>query len=207
MPLTWLAETLRHYGIPKILKIIQGLYKNTKCHVIHTFHTRAILQCTYRTTPSSPVIPYLLNSHRLEDENIDDTSLRNPMITHYKAKRPWLRRWCGPPIPSIPAHTTKDIGLYETAKTTGLEINTNKTKPFRVDTQNTAAIMLKINSIDDISNFTCLVSEVSFQNIVAAMRRDIKARLWKVRQVTLRPIWSSRNISIKTKLRIYKTNV
>ena len=51
--------------------------------------------------------------------------------------------------------------LCETAKPTGLEINPNKTKSLRENTQNTVAIMLKGNSIEDVSNFTYVGNVVS----------------------------------------------
>ena len=86
----------------------------------------------------------------------------------------------------------KTLALYETAKSTGLEINTKipkkNTKSLRISTQNTAAYMHKGNSIEDISNSTYVGSVVSKNG---GADEDMKARLGKARQafVTLRPIW------------------
>ncbi|XP_022330246.2 uncharacterized protein LOC111128732 [Crassostrea virginica] len=105
-------------------------------------------------------------------------------------------------IPPIPTHPTE----YVTAKSTGLEININKTKSLRINTHNTAAIVLNGKSIEDVNNFTYLGSIVSKNG---GANEDIIARLGKARHafITLRPTWRSRNISRKTKLRIFETNV
>ena len=55
----------------------------------------------------------------------------------------------------------KTSALYVTAKSTGLEINTNKTKSLRTNTHNTAAITINGKSIEDVNNFTYLGSIVS----------------------------------------------
>ena len=66
--------------------------------------------------------------------------------------------------------------------------------------------MLNGDSIEDVRNFTYLGGGVSKN---WDFDEDIKARLWKARKafVTLRLIWRSINISLKTKPRIYETNV
>jgi hypothetical protein len=100
----------------------------------------------------------------------------------------------------------KTSALYNTAKSTGLEINTSKTKSLRINTQNNSAIKLDSQSIEDVNQFTYLGSIVSKNG---GADNDIKSRFGKVRHafVTLRPLWKNKNISQKTKLRIFETNV
>ena len=60
--------------------------------------------------------------------------------------------------------------------------------------------------IEDVEQFTNLGSVVSRDG---GTDRDIKSRIWKATAAfkTLRPTWTSQVISIKTKLRIFNTNV
>ena len=97
----------------------------------------------------------------------------------------------------------KTSALYVTAKSTGLEINTNKTKSLRINTHNTAAITINGKSIEDVNNFTYLGSIVSKHG---GANKDIRARLGKARHafITLRPI--KRQISSTVRFRNLETD-
>ena len=71
---------------------------------------------------------------------------------------------------------------------------------------NKNSIHLKGEDIEDVEQFTYLGSVVSRDG---GTDRDIKSRVEKVTAAfkTLRPIWTSQVISVKTKLRILNTIV
>ena len=70
---------------------------------------------------------------------------------------------------------------------------------------NKNSIQLRGEDIEDVEQFTYLGSVVSRDG---GTDRDIKSRLGKAIAAykTLRPIWTSQVISVKTKLRIFSTN-
>lgn len=203
-----LWKVLCHYGIPdKLVKIIQGLHYNNKCQVIHnstlspsfSVHTGVRQGCLLSPLIFSVVIDWIMRTAmtpprgiqwsltaKLEDLDFaDDVSLLSHQFQQIQLKT---------------------AVLYNTAKSTGLEINTSKTKSLRINTQNISAITLDGQSIEDVKQFTYLGSIVSKNG---GADEDIKSRLGKARHafVTLRPIWKNKNISQKTKLRIFETNV
>lgn len=94
----------------------------------------------------------------------------------------------------------KTESLQTVARSTGLEINTTKTKCLRINAQNDSPL------IQDVDSFTYLGSIVIK---TGGADQDIKSRIGKARHafVTLRAIWKSSNINLKTKIRIFEKNV
>jgi hypothetical protein len=81
-----------------------------------------------------------------------------------------------------------------------------KTKNLRINAQQNDPITLSGDDIEDVSHFTYLGSIV---NTTGGADEDIRVRKGKDRQAFIisRPVWRNRNVSLKTKLRIFETNV
>ena len=92
------------------------------------------------------------------------------------------------------------------AKRVGLKINTQKTKTMRINAINQEHIHIGEQDIDEVDQFTYLGATVCKEG---GGMKDLKNRLSKARSsfVKLKKIWSSNSISMKTKLKLFKTLV
>ena len=92
------------------------------------------------------------------------------------------------------------------ARSTGLEINVNKTKCLRINHGNTQSIQMDGRAIEDVDSFTYLGSMVSK---TGGTEEDVKARIGKARHAfaMLRPVWKNANIHHLTKIRLFNSNV
>ncbi|KAL1281967.1 hypothetical protein QQF64_000770 [Cirrhinus molitorella] len=79
-----------------------------------------------------------------------------------------------------------------------------KSKVLKVITTNTSPIVLEGEPLEEVDNFTYLGSIVNEQGGTNA---DVKARIGKARTafLQLKNISSSRDLSIKTKIRVFNT--
>lgn len=100
----------------------------------------------------------------------------------------------------------KTDDLSNTAEKTGLKINISKTKSMRIKTTQETPITIDGETIEEVNQFTYLGSIISK---TGGTDEDIKARIAKARHafVTLRPVWRNKNITRKTKLRLFNSNV
>ena len=96
--------------------------------------------------------------------------------------------------------------LQEVAKSTGLEINIDKTKAMRVNATNTLPLLVEEQALEEVNQFTYLGSIVSH---TGGTEEDVKARINKARQAfaMLRAVWRNSNLSHNTKLRVFNTCV
>ena len=76
----------------------------------------------------------------------------------------------------------------------------------RVNTRNANKLELDGEAIDEVENFTYIGSNISKDG---GSDRDIQVRIGKARTAfaILTPVWRSKLMSRKTKLRIFNTNV
>ena len=88
----------------------------------------------------------------------------------------------------------------------GLKIHNEKSKLLKVNSTSTHPISIKTKALEEVDSFTYLGSIVDKQGGTDA---DIKIRIRKARIAfqQLKNIWTSRNLSYKTKIRIFNTNV
>ena len=92
------------------------------------------------------------------------------------------------------------------AQKTGLNTNHKKTQVMRLNTNITTPLYIDNHQLEDVDDFTYLGSVVSKDN---GAGKDIKARLGKARGTfaRLQSVWKSSQYSLKTKMKIYNSNV
>ena len=95
--------------------------------------------------------------------------------------------------------------LATTAGMTGLTIKNCKTKTMHLNSTNECPIKLGNGDIENVASFTYLGSMIG----VGGTERDVLVRIGKARTafLLLRPVWRSKVISLRIKLRILNTNV
>ena len=100
----------------------------------------------------------------------------------------------------------KSNRLRNFAKQTGLHINQKKTKVMFVNAPTASPITIIGEALESIEDFTYLGSLISNDN---GAHKDIQARLNIARGAfsRLRNIWKSKQYSLKTKIRLYNSNV
>jgi hypothetical protein len=96
--------------------------------------------------------------------------------------------------------------LTSYAKQTGLNINTTKTQVMNINPKQVEHITVDGSPLENVDEFTYLGSLISSDN---GVKKDIQARLGKARSAfaRLRPVWRSSQYSLKTKAKLYNSNV
>ena len=97
--------------------------------------------------------------------------------------------------------------LNENAKKAGLHINMKKTKVMHLNlTEPHPLIMINGEELEAVDDFTYLGSNITAENSV---QKDISAKINKARNnyCNLPNIWKSTIYSLKTKLRLFNSNV
>ena len=207
--LTSLWKLLAHYGIPeKIIRLIRTTYEPSTCQVVHNSSLTepfSILTGVRQGCLLSPFlfllavdwimastiegcqrgIQWTLSKQLADIDFADDVAL----LSHHHDNM-----------------QDKATSLYESAAKLGLKINKKKTRTMTTNHVNKNSIQLRGEDIEDVEQFTYLGSVVSRDG---GTDRDIKSRTGKATAAfkTLRPIWTSQVISIKTQLQIFNTNV
>ena len=96
--------------------------------------------------------------------------------------------------------------LSRQGKQTGINISTTKIQVMCINNTPIGPITVDGEPLEFVKDFTYLGSLISKDN---GSQKDIKARLGKARCAfpKLRPIWKSKQYSLKTKIRLYNSNV
>lgn len=99
----------------------------------------------------------------------------------------------------------KFCDLQREAEYVGLKMNENKTKSMTIGTQ-TAHFISNNQPIESVDSYTYLGSQITPDG---GAREDVKTRIRKAQGAfaQLRPIWRSNQLSLKTKIRIFNSNV
>jgi hypothetical protein len=96
--------------------------------------------------------------------------------------------------------------LTQEARKVGLAVNVKKTKAIRINTNKKETFMLGDENIEDVESFVYLGSKVTKDGGTA---QDVVQRIQKANGafVQLHPVWRNNKISIRTKHRIFRSNV
>lgn len=204
-----LWHVLQEYGIPgKIISIIKDMYDGYECHVLHQGKLTEAIPVNAGVRQGCILSPILfllvLDSvmrrvtrnrrrgiqwglrERLEDLDFaDDICLLAQRYTDIQAK----------------LHS-----LQEEAELVGLKININKTKEMRLNARTAEALELHGKVVEEVTLFQYLGSIVTAGG---GAKEDVRSRIKKanVAFIQLYPIWRNRNLSLRTKIRIFNTNV
>ena len=200
---------MQHYGFPlKFITIIQQLYKNATCQVVHngkltepfSIKTGVRQGCILSPTIFLIVVDWIMKQ---------STTQKKTGIQWTFAKQ--LEDLDFADDIALLSHKQQDaqekLGrVAEEAEKTGLRININKTEVMRVNNKQQDPIRLQQENIKEADKFVYLGSVVSKDG---GSDEDIRSRINKARHVfqTLRLIWRSSALSLHNKTRIFNTNV
>ena len=100
----------------------------------------------------------------------------------------------------------KTFLLAETSIKLGLRPNESKTKVMEINAKRKQSIKIKDTNLEEVEEFTYLGSIV---NIECGTDVDVKNRINKARVIVniLGKVWSAKNISRGTKMKIFNSNV
>ena len=96
--------------------------------------------------------------------------------------------------------------MASTAAVLGLKVSTKKTKHMRMNHRSDAPIILHRMIVEEVNEFTYLGSRMTINGDAES---EITARLSKAGQAfaSFKNMWKGKKISLKTKLRFFKSNV
>lgn len=205
-----LWKILLHYGVPpKMVNMIKVFYQDFQAQVIHggsltepfVMKTGVRQGCLLspmlfivaldwimrETTESKKTGIQWTLTERLEDLDFaDDLVLLSQNIAHMREK---VER------------------LEDVSSKVGLKINAKKTQEMRIRTKGRAnPIICRDQQIEKVDEFVYLGSKI---NPEEGSHPDIQARINKAHTAfnMLRPVWRSRGLTNKTKIRLFNSNV
>ena len=204
-----LWKLLKHYGVPeKIIALIRCTYRDMSCRVVHVGQTSdsfkvntgvrqgcllspflfiLVIDWIMKTTTSGKKngIQWTLLKQLNDLDFADDLAL----LSHNRNQM-----------------QEKTNSLENTSAGTGLRINKQKTELMRINATASTPVTIKGEPIKEVESFVYLGSIVDRQG---GTDQDVKARIGKARGafIMLKSIWASKEISTKTKLRIFNSNV
>ena len=202
-------KILRHHGIPpKIVALIKMMYKDPKCRVICNNTTTESFKVTTGVKQGcllSPIL-FILAMNWVMKETTKDRkrgirwTLTSVLEDLDYADDVGLLSSC---YKDMQEKTTR---MKETSELIGLKVNKKKTKVMKINSKKNDPIRIDDHELEDVEEFDYLGSRTTADG--DAMR-DVKARLSKARHAfaSLKTLWQARNISISTKMRIYKSNI
>ena len=204
-----LWKLLAHYGIPaKIISIIKNTYQGMRCQVIHEGDTSEPFGVLTGVRQGCMLSPFLfllcIDWVMKETTNSKQRGIQGTMTEQ-------LEDLDFADDLALLAHThqqmqEKSEKLVETAALLGLKINTAKTKVMRINSKNNTPINMDQNTLEDVNSFTYLGSIITD---AGGTEDDVQARIGKARTtfIILNNIWKAKNLSLKTKLQIFNSNV
>ncbi|XP_072906368.1 uncharacterized protein [Hemitrygon akajei] len=200
---------LRHYGVPEeMVNIIKQLYDGFSCRVIHDGRlseeflvTTGVRQgCLLSPLLFLVVLDWVTRTAYAGSERGIQWTLTGKLEDLAFADDPALL-----------SHRLQDMqkkvdSLGETSQRVGLKISQEKTKVLRINNKQEEPLRIEGQILEDVDKFTYLGSKISKSG---GTDEDIRARIGKAQHAftTLRPVWRSTAISVKTKLRIFSSNV
>jgi len=202
-------KLLRHYGVPgKLVTLIRNSYEGMTCRVVHggqltssfTVRTGVRQGCLLSPFLFLLVIDWAMKvstEHQRNGiqwtllEQLDDLDFADDLalLSH-----------------SHQQMQLKTSELARTSITTGLKIHEGKTKILKINARSQDPVTLNGKELEEVDTFTYLGSIIDKEGGTDA---DVKARIGKARAayLQLKSIWSAREVSTQTKIRLYNSNV
>ena len=204
-----LWKILRHYGIPKkIVDIIKMLYSDFSAKVICGNELTDTFKVNTGVKQGCVLSPFLF---LLGIDWIMKRTTEGPK----KGIRFTLFRcledldFADDIVLLAHRHTdmqAKTTTLSEEASSIGLKVSQKKTKHIRVKAKSNQPIKVYQDDVEDVEDFTYLGSRISKGG---DSKSEITSRISKAKHSfhLLKKTWKSKKIKLKTKLRIFKSNV
>ena len=209
MEISSLLRLLRHYGVPeKITSIIKNSYDGLKCRVVHRGQLTEAFQvqtgvrqgCLLSPFMFLLAIDWVMKTSTAEKRNgiqwtlwsqLDDLDYADDLALLSHTQQQMQEK-----TNIVAANSTR----------LGLNVHKGKTKLLKVNSNNTSPIILNGEALEDIDHFTYLGSIINKKGGTDA---GVQSRVGKARTafLQLKNIWSSRDISLKTKIKIFNSNV
>nr|KAG5690470.1 hypothetical protein BaRGS_016470 [Batillaria attramentaria] len=182
-----LWKLLRHYGVPgKLISLIQCTYKDMSCRIAHAGQLSESFEVKTGVRQGCLLSPFLFLL--VIDWIMKTTTTGRKNGIHHSQMQ------------------DKTTCLEATSAGTGLKINRKKTELMKINTTANTPVTVGGEPIREVESFVYLGSVVDGQGVTD---RDVTARIGKARaaMVMLKNIWASKVVSIRTKLRIFNSNV
>nr|XP_032513083.1 uncharacterized protein LOC116767039 [Danaus plexippus plexippus] len=206
---TGIWERLREVGVPdKIINLIKALYRKYSCKVIHNGLLSEDIPVNAGVRQGCLLSPILFL-----------VVLDGIMQKVTKSKRRGIEWGLSSTLEDLDyaddlcllSHThanmqTKLDDLRREALEMGLKINTRKTQEMRCGATTSLPLLIGTEAIEKIHKYTYLGSIVSESG---GAEEDIASRIAKSRAAfaQLRPVWQSRKLTRRVKLKIFRSNV
>ena len=204
-----LWKILRNYGIPyKVVNIIQALYENFECRVIHDNKLTEAFEVKTGVKQGCILSPLLFS-----------LAIDWIMLKTLGQRRTGIQ-WS---LTSIleDLDYADDLGLLSSrhqdiqgktenlaaaANQVGLKVNEQKTQVLRKNARTDEPIQLNGKPLEDVQEFNYLGSKITTDGDCMT---EINSRISKAGQAfgMLRNIWKTNNLSLQTKIKIFKSNV
>ena len=198
---------MRHYGIPeKLINVIKAIYDKGGGNVLYKGKLSSLFEIVTGVRQGCLLSPFLFLlaidwiMKNCEDNNGIQWTLENLLgdldfaddIALATSNRNQMQR--------------KTSKIVETSSKIGLQINIPKTKILRINATSQEPILIGQHNLEDVDSFEYLGSKI---DETGGTEADIKARINKSRSAfaCLNKVWNSKNLSVKTKLRLFKSNV
>nr|KAG5704999.1 hypothetical protein BaRGS_022841 [Batillaria attramentaria] len=204
-----LWKLLRHYGVPgKIISLIQCTYQDMSCRIAHRWPVVRKLRGEDRSPPGMPVVPVSLPpGHRLDHE--DHYSRQEKRDTVDTPGRSWMTStswttWRSCLTATADAGQDYVPGSHISRNRAQDQQEENRADEDQHHCQHTSHSRWRAHQGGGV--FVYLGSVVNGQG---GTDRDVTARIGKARaaMVMLKNVWASKVVSIRTKLRIFNSNV
>ena len=208
-----LWKILRHYGVPaKLVQVIAMLYSDFKSQVICDSELTEAFNVSTGVKQGCILSPFLfILAMDWIMKNSTDGERRGIKWTMTMTATTTLEDLDFADDIALLSHRHQDMqektdAMATTAGNLGLKVSTKKTKGMRMNARVQENIKLNGDEIEEVDDFTYLGSKMSNTGDGEV---EIRARLAKASQAfaSLRSTWKARNIRLKTKLRIFKSNV
>ncbi|XP_078663299.1 uncharacterized protein LOC144906655 [Branchiostoma floridae x Branchiostoma belcheri] len=207
---TTLWKILAHYGIPgKIINMVKVFYANFQAQVLHEGDLTAPFNMTTGVRQGCLLSPLLFitaldwimgETTREGRTGIQWTLLNMLDDLDFADDLVLLSH-------SIHQMRVKTKKLEQNSSTVGLGVNAKKTKEMRVKTTgNAKPVCCRGEELETVREFTYLGSVITNDG---GSSKDVDARIGKARTAfaQLKPVWRSKSFSLKTKLRLFESNV
>ena len=204
-----LWKILRYNGLPqKIINLVTALYNDFHCKVIHdgaltdSFLVNSGLKQGCLLSP----LLFLLSLDWVMKEALAGKRLgiRWTLLTQLE-DLDYADDLCLP-SKTFQQMKHKTDRLSATSAKIGLNISTKKTKQMRINPVSQMPLRVNNHEIETVSTFTYLGSIMDEKGGIDA---DVLSRLNKSRGAfaSLKPLWRSNVISVKTKLKLFNSNI